>query len=1520
MELRHPPSLGRCTVHVFDKSKQIGLLSLVVLLYAGSIQWCVSTMGEPYAAAVEEARRVHDFIITEEAKQPKQVDWAEDEEELEHIDDLEAMDTEDDEYRFTFKPSKATKEGWKQADEVAGEAAVDEFDEEASSGTPLRDESEAESDPPPADAAAVNSTMEAKQKIPLPSEMLPSAWAAAFLFLLVTMHALFHLLCHWNVGFKAAALYSRAASVHDDCYIFVRTLPHHGKPDLIKFTRDMAGKLAFEFQRRKYFYVEAPNVTEDMEVIPADDSMGAVIPVSPVIDEVLRTYGSRGLSSEEVAQQLKKYGENRLTIVPPSLFTMWRQQLISPVPIFQFFTSILWMLDEYVQYTMFTLLIIVMLEGGTAFQRQRALQQLTKMSMKAYPVWTLRDNKWKEVITQDLVPGDVISLSVMKTKAEPAKPEPKPGGKVVAAGKDEKPAPAEQAHQETMVPCDCLLLKGSAVVNEASLTGESIPAMKDQAPTGPEADVPLSIEGKHRVHTLFSGTTLVDAKPEEAPSAGFTAPPNNGIVCHVLRTGFGSSQGSLMQLIEFSTEGVAGDTRETFFALLILLCFAIVAAVYVFQKGMEKGTKTTHELLIKSVLIITSVVPRQLPMQMALAVNTAVMALMKSGVMCTEPFRVPIAGKITHTLFDKTGTLTTDTLIPAGIVNSGKDNPKGGTDSMLPVRNASEICSIILAGCQSLVSVGSGDDATLVGDPIEVAALRGVEWRYDAKKQIAARGNWEAKERVARDLAKELRAYKETTKRHKELTSQIASLKQEAAAMKEQTKTDKLAVKIKHRFHFSSQLQRMSVIAEVTGMQPNTAPQHYVLVKGSPEAIQKLLAKSASPEWFESTYVALMEQGMRVLALGYKAIDTPSKEPSREALESDLQFAGFVAFSCRVRNDSAAVISALRASKHDVAMVTGDGPLTALHVAKHVGICRQPMSYTLEVHGDTVEWVGAVGETKPRTAFQLADVEEFGTENDLMTTEENLEKAATALGEGVWRACAYVKVFARMSPSGKAKVIRALQESHGAHVLMCGDGSNDVGALKQANCALALLSGYGNANTGADDEVADDMSAEDVINKHAKELEEKTSKANAVKRELFGQKQKELMTKKGDWLKEELDKREARGEEMGLMTNWAAMQATLKRIQDEMKKEQVDVNKTVNVYAPSLDDVLASSEDTTTMIRPGDASVAAPFTSRLPTIKSCVDLIRQGRCTLLSALQQQQIMMLESLIQAFTLSALSLEGARQSERQMMASSWLLSIAILAFTYATPVDKMHPVRPLRSLFHPAIFFSMFGQALIHIYCMNEAVTMATRSMGPDELAAVVEFHRRAAAKEIVEEEYENAMDYYMAFWSSPFKPNLLNTVVFLVESSQTVAVLFVNYKGRPWMKGLLENHALFLSLFTTFAGVAYIAWGVSPEINSMFHFAAFPDDDFRWNTIRLVAISVVGTFIWDRIATALFAPHIFKIMLEEAGQTRFSDFLPMLTTLGKALGGLILISTVNPLILFGFYYFVYRNIGKKQLGD
>jgi len=226
----------------------------------------------------------------------------------------------------------------------------------------------------------------------------------------------------------------------------------------------------------------------------------------------------------------------------------------------------------------------------------------------------------------------------------------------------------------------------------------------------------------------------------------------------------------------------------------MLFIFALFASGYVLKIGLEKKEKTTHELLIKCVIIITSVVPRQFPMQMAMAVNMALMTLNKVGIFCTEPYRVPLAGKVSHCLFDKTGTLTTDQLVPVGIINhntlsdatptinttstiidsinvtSSTDRRSSSSSSssssniymdgnqcmilpeLGPVLSATAETALILAACHSLVVVDDSEDtpvaashggdaavvdlmdeidaalnknANLVGDPIELAAIRG---------------------------------------------------------------------------------------------------------------------------------------------------------------------------------------------------------------------------------------------------------------------------------------------------------------------------------------------------------------------------------------------------------------------------------------------------------------------------------------------------------------------------------------------------------------------------------------------------------------------------------------------------------------------------------------------------------------------------------------------------------------------------------------------------------------------------
>ena len=168
-----------------------------------------------------------------------------------------------------------------------------------------------------------------------------------------------------------------------------------------------------------------------------------------------------------------------------------------------------------------------------------------------------------------------------------------------------------------------------------------------------------------------------------------------------------------------------------------------------------------------------------------------------------------------------------------------------------------------------------------------------------------------------------------------------------------------------------------------------------------------------------------------------------------------------------------------------------------------------------------------------------------------------------------------------------------------------------------------------------------------------------------------------------------------------------------------------------------------------------------------------------GARTLVSAIQMQQVLVLSCLISAYSLSVLYLDGIRSSDNQMIASGSALTAASLAFSYATPVHTLSPVRPLRSIFHPANFLSLVGQLVIHIGCMVYAVRLVKRATGEE-----ADFPENAPVAVVPEAVLKNATEEQRSIWDQgpPFNPSLLNTVVFLVETVQRVCVMLVNYKG------------------------------------------------------------------------------------------------------------------------------------------
>lgn len=173
---------------------------------------------------------------------------------------------------------------------------------------------------------------------------------------------------------------------------------------------------------------------------------------------------------------------------------------------------------------------------------------------------------------------------------------------------------------------------------------------------------------------------------------------------------------------------------------------------------------------------------------------------------------------------------------------------------------------------------------------------------------------------------------------------------------------------------------------------------------------------------------------------------------TRDDVEKNLRFAGFVIISCPLKSDSKSVVKELQYASHKAVMITRDNPLTACHVAKELKFTTKKVLILTE-DKDTCVWQSIdETETLPLDYNYKTLIEQY----DLCITGDGLNYLKSNYDKFLNLIMPYITIFARFAPKQKEFIVVQLKNL-GYVTLMCGDGTNDVGALKHADVGVAIL-------------------------------------------------------------------------------------------------------------------------------------------------------------------------------------------------------------------------------------------------------------------------------------------------------------------------------------------------------------------------------------------------------------------------------------------------------------------------------
>lgn len=397
--------------------------------------------------------------------------------------------------------------------------------------------------------------------------------------------------------------------------------------------------------------------------------------------EILHEFGvdaEQGLSSESVQRQRNKYGYNRLKQAKQR--TAWEvliEQFKSPIIALLAIAAVLaFAFQNWIEgiAVIIAIGLNALIGFGTELRAVKSMEALQQLSQTQTTV--RREGQIKRIAADELVPGDIVVLE---------------GG--------------------DLVPADLRLIEASKLqADESALTGESVPASKDNRPVDP--DLPLA-EQRNR---LFKGTAITRGAGE-------------GIVVAI---GMDTELGQISALAEQAESEQTPLEKRLDQLGRRLIWVTIAIAIVVAVSGIVQG-KDLVLMVETAIALSVAAVPEGLPIVATVALARGMQRMAKKNALINRLSAVETLGSTSIICTDKTGTLTQNRMTVTQIdIDAGSVKVKRQTDSPFKLHDESidpsqfdalqQLLRVgVLCNNAELSNMGSSEET--IGDPMEIALL-----------------------------------------------------------------------------------------------------------------------------------------------------------------------------------------------------------------------------------------------------------------------------------------------------------------------------------------------------------------------------------------------------------------------------------------------------------------------------------------------------------------------------------------------------------------------------------------------------------------------------------------------------------------------------------------------------------------------------------------------------------------------------------------------------------------------------